>query len=145
MTHAIYYELFDATEAVQNLFIPAITLPGKLLAPRLFQRSITRTTMNKRFSMVSSTSYGADLNRNARSVEEAVSYEMSQLSGVSHVMRGPLTSIGLRLRGSYPVEVTESDCLNLLEDGERIPSALQRRITSLRVPNGFPAMPIGGA
>ena len=144
MPYAVFYELFDDTEAVQNLFIPAIRLSGRMTLPRLFQRSITRATMNKRFTMVSSSSYLPDPNYRSRSLDDAVGYEMEQLAGVSHVMRGPLTTPGLRLRGSYPVPVTESDFLNLLEEGDKVPVALMRRVNSLRVSNGFPVAAVGG-
>lgn len=139
MLYAIYYELSDGSKTVQSLFVPAIEQGGRSVPPLLYHREVTEALPNRRWGFVSSTAYNRT--RLAPTLELAV----DQFAGLSHTMRGALSLPILTLNGTFPLVVTDSDIVDLLEDHHKLPSKLQARISQTREKKSFRKLPGRGA
>lgn len=143
MTYAVYFECSSDDRIFQSIFFPACKLGGLTVLPRLARRQVSYEHPTPVWEVVVNNHYvdpqkafSQDLSSSEYFVEE-----LSQLHSISSYFLDTLADPGLDIVGSFPVHITDSNMLELMEAPTKVPSDVVVRIRDLRKSRDWDALP----
>ena len=143
MTYAVYFECSSDDRIFQSIFFPACKLNGLTVLPRLARRQVSHERPTPVWDVVVNnhyvdpqTAFSPDLKDS-----EYFSEELAQLHSISSYFLETLADPGLDLVGSFPVHITDSNLLALMEFPTKIPNDVVVKIRDLRKSRDWDALP----
>lgn len=144
MTYAIYFELTDDEDSTtQGLFIPFFDLVGRSHYPTIWVRTVSTAQPSRAWFSATNKEWRPDyaFKEGSDKIAEITEHGMSQLGGISSHMKGLFSSTAFSLRGSFPIFLSNSMKLELLEKPTRLPVDLVTSIRLTRNLNQWPDLP----
>lgn len=141
MNHAIYFECADDETTFQSIFFPSCLIGRTQTSPRIATRTITTSRPNARWNIVANQNYSRPEANPDAPLSEYLVNELEQISSISTYFLQSLGDPGLNLIGSFPVLLTDSNLLALIDAPTEVPNDLLVRIIDRRFSLGWNALP----
>lgn len=135
MTYGVFFELYrqDESSTFQWLFIPSIDTKAGMTIPSAWTRTLHKNGNKTPWVMIQDHAYSPEyVTTSSSERSHLIGKGLDQLSGISSHLRQALSDPDLVLRGSVPINISESMATSIHEGYYIIPKILELNIVDLR-------------